>query len=296
MKYAFYPGCSLDSTGIQYRLSTEEVARIMEVDLWEIPSWSCCGASSAHSTNELLALALPARNLALAEKEGLDVAVPCAACYSRMKATEKAVRACDEVKQTISKVIEMEYGATNNTISLLDVFTNKVGYNHVAAFVEKPLKNLKVACYYGCLMVKPPRLAEFDDPEDPQSMDRLMEVLGAEPVAWSAKSECCGAGFASSRTDIVLKMSYDILRLAKNAGAEAIATACPLCMLNLDMRQKAIEAKNNVTFNLPIMYFTELMALAFGCDPKKVGFNKHFVDAMPLAKKLQTATAGEVKS
>lgn len=296
MKYAFYPGCSLDSTGIQYRLSTEEVARIMEVDLWEIPSWNCCGASSAHSTNQLLALALPARNLALAEKKGLDVAVPCAACYSRMKATEKAVRGSDKAKQTISEVIEMEYGATNNTLSLLDVFTNKVGFNHVAAFVEKPLKNLKVACYYGCLMVKPPHLAEFDDPENPQSMDRLMEVLGAEPVAWSAKSECCGAGFASSRTDMVLKMSYDILRLAKNAGAQVIATACPLCMLNLDMRQKAIEAENNVTFNLPIVYFTQLMALAFGCDPTKVGLNKHFVDAMPLAKKLQMATAGEVKS
>lgn len=296
MKYAYYPGCSLDSTGIEYQLSTKAVAGTLGVELWEIPEWNCCGASAAHNTDRLLSLALPARNLALAEKEGLDVAVPCAACYSRMKATEKAVRGSEDVREKISEIIEMEYGASNRTLALLDVFTNQAGLEQVASLATKPLQGLKTACYYGCLMVKPPRLAEFDDPEDPQTMDRLMEALGAEAVSWPYKTECCGAGFASSRTDIVLQMSYEVLRLAKAAGAEAVVTACPLCMLNLDMRQKEIGAKNGVALDLPILYFTELMALAFGHKPAAVGFNKHFVDTMPVVRKVeQGSRAKEVQ-
>lgn len=287
MKYAYYPGCSLNSTAIEYQLSAKAVAGTLGVELWEIPEWNCCGASAAHNTDRLLSLALPARNLALAEKEGLDVAVPCAACYSRMKATEKAVRGSEDVREKISEIIEMEYGATNRTLALLDVFTNQAGLEQVASLVTKPLHGLKTACYYGCLMVKPPHLAEFDDPEDPQTMDRLMEALGAEAVAWPYKTECCGAGFASSRTDIVLQMSYEVLRLAKAAGAEVVVTACPLCMLNLDMRQKEIEAKNGVALDLPVLYFTELMAMAFGHEPAAVGFNKHFVDAMSVVRKVE---------
>jgi heterodisulfide reductase subunit B len=211
-----------------------------------------------------------------------------------MKATEAAVRGNDKMRQTISEIIEMDYGASNQTLALLDVFTNRADLGRVASLVKQPLQGLKVACYYGCLLVKPPSLTQFDDSEDPQTMDRLMEALGAAPVTWPFKTECCGAGFASSRTDLVLKMSYDVLRMAKEAGAEAIATACPLCMLNLDMRQREIEKQNNITLDLPIMYFTELMALAFGHEPTAVGFNKHFVDAMGLAKKVRQIPKAEV--
>lgn len=287
MRYAYYPGCSLHTTGIEYGLSTEAAAKTLGVELLEIPEWNCCGASAAHATNHWLALALPARNLALAEKQGLDVAVPCAACFNRMKGTEAAARESDEARQNISRIIEMDYGATNTALSLLDVFTNKVGLENISPHVKKPLKGLKVACYYGCLMVKPPHLTHFDDPENPMTMDNLMASLGAVPVAWPYKTECCGSGFAASRTDLVLKMSYDVLRIAKECGAEAIATACPLCMVNLDMRQKEIEHHYRASLGLPVFYFTELMALAFGYSPERVGLTKHFVDAKPLVRDLE---------
>jgi heterodisulfide reductase subunit B len=161
MKVAYYPGCSLETTGIEFNLSTEYCAKKVDLDLWEIPSWNCCGASSAHTVDHLLALALPARNLAIAEKEGLDVAVPCAACYTHFKNVETAVRQDEEVQQEVAQVIDMDYHATNNTRSILEVFVDKVGLNAIGAEITKPLTGLKVACYYGCFLVRPPKLGRI---------------------------------------------------------------------------------------------------------------------------------------
>lgn len=290
MKYAYFPGCSLSSTGLEYDMSTRKVASALRIDLWEIPEWNCCGASSAHLTDQLLALALPARNLAIAEEQGLDVAIPCAACYARSKATEVEVRSSKEMEKTISEVIERPYTGKSKARALLDIFVKDLGLESISTMVNKPLKGLKVVSYYGCLLVRPPKLG-FDDPENPQSMDKLIEALGGTPVDWAFKTECCGAAHATAKSEVGLPMIEKILRAAKEAGADCIATACPLCMNNLDMRQNQAGAKTGESYNLPVFYFTELMGLALGLKPEELGVNRHFVNTSGVLNKLNEGLA-----
>jgi len=288
MKYAYFPGCSLSSTGVEYDISTKKVAKSLGIELWEIPDWNCCGASSAHLTDHLLALALPARNLAIAEEKGLDVAIPCAACYARCKATEVEANSSQEMQKTISEVIERQYTGKTKARALLDVFVNDLGLQSISTLVNKPLKDLKVVSYYGCLLVRPPKLG-FDDAEDPQSMDKLIKALGGTPVDWAFKTECCGAAHATTKSEVGFAMIEKILTAAKEAGADCIATACPLCMSNLDMRQTQVGAKYGQNYSLPIFYFTELMGIALGINPEELGISKHFVDALGIVKRLNEA-------
>ncbi|KUO52508.1 MAG: heterodisulfide reductase subunit B [Desulfitibacter sp. BRH_c19] len=282
LKYAYYPGCSLNSTGVEYNQSAKAVAKHLGVQLEEIDDWNCCGASAAHNTSHLLSIALPARSLALSEKQGLDVAVPCAACFNRMKAAQVEVRESKEMKQTISEVIGMEYEAKYEVKPLLDVLVNDVGLDKIKEAVTRPLTGLKVASYYGCLLVRPPKTMCFDDVEDPMTMDNLVEALGGEPVDWSYKVECCGAGHSTAKPSVGIPMIRDILKNAKLNGANCILTACPLCFLNLDMRQKEASQLHNETYELPVFYFTQLMGLAIGYSAKELFINKHFVDPMKL--------------
>jgi len=288
LKYAYYPGCSLEATGKEYNQSAKIVAKHLGIELWEIPDWNCCGATAAHNNNHLLSLALPARVLALAEKENLDIAVPCAACFNRLKAAEKAVRESEEMKVKISELIGMQYNGTNKAKAMLDVMVNEVGIEKISEQVVRPLDGLKIAAYYGCLLVRPPDLTAFDDPEDPLTMDRLINALGGEAVSWSYKVECCGGSLTNVRQDIGFQLVYQVLRHARNAGAEGIVTACPLCLLNLDMRQVQATAANNDKFEIPVFYFTELMGLAMGYAPKDLGLTTHFINPIPLleAKEL----------
>lgn len=279
MKLAYYPGCSLESSAIEYHLSTKKSAEILGVDLVEIDDWNCCGATSAHNTNKLLSIALPARNLALAEKEGLDVMAPCAACYNRFRHTEAAVRKDVEMQEKIGQIIDMPYTASNKTISALEWLVEGVGLDKIKEKVTKPLTGMKAASYYGCLLVRPQAYTGFDDVEDPQSMDDIVKTLGATAVDWSFKSECCGAALATSRPEIGNKMIYEVLKNAKESGADCIVTACPLCMMNLDMRQPGAVKANNDAFDIPVYYITELLAIAAGVEPNAVGVNKHFVEA-----------------
>jgi heterodisulfide reductase subunit B len=281
LKYAYYSGCSLEATAKEYNQSVKLVARHLGVELWEIPDWSCCGATAAHNKDHLLSLALPARNLAIAEAEGLDVAVPCAACFSRLRAAETAVRESKEMQATISQVIGREYRGTNRTRAFLDIMVNVVGLEKIKEQVVKPLAGMRLAAYYGCLLVRPPAMTAFDDPEDPMTMDRLINALGGEAVSWSYKTECCGGSLSTARGDIGARMIYQILRHARDAGAEGVVTACPLCFLNLDMRAAAAAAAAGDQLNLPIFYFTELMGLAMGYAPKDLGLNSHFVNPIP---------------
>lgn len=293
MKLAYYPGCSLESSAIEYHLSTKKSAEILGVDLVEIEDWSCCGATSAHNTNKLLSLALPARNLAIAEKNGLNVMAPCAACYNRFRNTEHAVREDSEVREKIEQIIDMDYSASNKTISVLEWLVEDIGIDKIKEKVTRPLEGMKVASYYGCLLVRPQAHTGFDDVEDPQSMDNIVKALGATSVDWSYKSECCGASLATSRPDIGNKMIYDVLKNAKDSGAECIVTACPLCMMNLDMRQAGAEKAFQDKIDLPIYYVTELLAIAAGVTPNEVGVNKHFVEANNYLNKL---AADQVKA
>ena len=279
MKIAYYPGCSLEGSAIEYGVSTARTAEKLGFELVEIDDWSCCGATSGHNTDKLLSVALPARNLAIAEQTGLDILAPCAACYNRFRNAENAVRSDSEMKTRVEQVIGMEYQAVNETYSILNYLTDQVGLDKIAAKVTKPLKGMKAACYYGCLLVMPQVHTGFDDTEYPQSMDKIVKAMGDQVVEWSHKTECCGAALGTSKPEVGQRMIAAVLRNAKEAGAECIVTACPLCMMNLDMRQPGAEKATQEKFGLPVYYVTELLAIACGDSPEQVQVNKHFVEA-----------------
>ena len=292
-EYAFYPGCTLHSTGVEFGVSTELVCQALDLEMVEIPDWNCCGASSAHSMDHTLFLALPARNLAQAQEVGLDtLAIPCAACYSRLAAADLALRQDDVFRGQMESVLDFEYQDRVRPRSLLDILANDFSKEALTAKVLKPLEGLKVVSYYGCLLVRPPQYtALWDDPEHPQSMDYVLELMGAEAVPWSYGVDCCGGSLTLNRSDVVVHLVDKLARAAHEAGADALITACPMCMANVDGRQlyrggMPIPRPPKPDYEpLPIFYFTEVMALAYGLSLKKV-LGKHLVDPRPLLKRL----------
>ena len=274
MRYAYFPGCSLSSSGIEFNLSFKYVARALGIDLIEVRDWVCCGASSAHATSHLLSIALPVLNLGHAEKDGFErLIAPCLACMSRFKAANVELEHDPDLKKKIHEVFDYKYQGKVKVLHPLEVFL-EMGLEKIREKIKKKLRGMKVACYYGCVFTRPPKVAQFDDVENPQSMDTIIRTLGAETIDWSYKTECCGVSMTLTRSDIVLKLSNDILREAKEAGANAIAVCCPLCQANLDGRQTQIEEIYKTHYGIPIIYITQLMGLAFGAYPKEVGIQK----------------------
>lgn len=282
MKYAYYPGCSLHSTALDYDESARSIATALDIELVEVPDWTCCGASPAHVTNTLLALSLPVKNLVSAEEISKQMVVFCAACYSRFKFAEKSLEEEPEIEEEIKGILNIEQLPDVKTYHFLDVLINDMGLENIQKQVKQELNGMKVACYYGCLLVRPPKVVEFDDPEQPTSLDDLVETLGAEAVSWPYKTECCGGSFALSRTDIVLKLTHDILSEASDAGAECLVVACPLCQANLEMRQKQINKKYEKDFSLPVFYFTQLLGLALKVDKESLGLHRSLISSDSL--------------
>ena len=282
IRIGYYPGCTLKGTAVEYDKSLTGIAPLLGVDLVEVPDWNCCGASSAHAINRKLSLALAARVLAIAEQEGMDrVLVPCAACYNRLVKTQVEAAENETLRQEISTIIEMPFSAETKPVSILEFFS-EMGSEKIKSLVKKPLEELKVACYYGCLLLRPPKLIRFDDCEEPQVMENVVEAIGAEPVEWAFKTECCGAGFSLSKKEVVLNLTEKILRNAKLEGADVITVGCPLCHANLDVRQVDI-LKKNKDINIPVLYITELVGIALGLTPKEVGLQSHFIDTSAIA-------------
>ncbi len=292
MRYAFYPGCTLHSTGVEFGVSTDLVCRALGLELVEIPDWNCCGASSAHSLDHRLFLALPARNLAKAQEVGLDsLAIPCAACYSRLAAADLALREDAAFRADMEAALGFEYQGRVRPRSLLEVVTRDFSEAQLAAPVRQGLQGLRVVSYYGCLLIRPPRYTgRWDDPEHPRSMDYLLGLLGAEVREWSYGVDCCGGSLTLNRSDVVVGLVDRLVAGAHEAGAEALVTACPMCMANVDGRQKyrggaPLPRKPKPGYEpLPIFYFTELMALAYGLPVEKV-LGRHLVDPRPLLKR-----------
>jgi heterodisulfide reductase subunit B len=251
---------------------------MLGIELKELSDWNCCGASSAHSTNEALAIALAARNLAMAEKEALDLVVPCAACFQRFKVAEKHIREGKE------PTIDTPYQGKVPIKHLLDFLCEEEVLKTLREKMKKSLQGLKAVCYYGCLTVRPPRVTDAIDCENPLAMDTLMTLLGAESYPWSYKTDCCGGSLMLSRTDIVVRLTGKLLQMAKEAGANCVVTACPLCQANLDTRQAEISKTLGDNVKLPIFYFTELMGLALGSDEVGKWVKKHIVDPRDLLK------------
>lgn len=276
MEIGFYPGCSLKGTSSEYAQSTLALAKAFDINLKEITDWNCCGATAAHNLNHELSVALPARVLALAEKDGMsEIVVPCAACYNRLSVTQHELNKDEDLKKRVSDILQIPLSGNIEIMNVMQ-FIDKYIADKIEEKVTKPFDH-KVVCYYGCLLVRPQEVLKFDRLEDPQSMDTLMTKIGATSMEWGYKTECCGAGFSVSRTDIVAKLSGRIVKDAMDRGAEAIIVACPMCQSNLDMRRPHIDSYLKMKTDIPAMYITQAIGLAVGISREELGLKKLFV-------------------
>lgn len=281
MKLGFYPGCSLNGTAREYNESVKALAPVFGIELVDIDDWNCCGASAAHAVNKDLSLALPARILALAEKQGFEeIVVPCAACFNRLAVAQYEIEKDDQLKKSVEQSIKMTF---NNSVKVLNVvqFIEKYIKDKLAEKVSHKFEH-QVACYYGCLLVRPHKIIGFDRVEDPTSLDELMQLIGATSLDWGFKTECCGASLSIARTDLVAKLSGNIVKDAADRGAEAIIVACPMCHSNLDMRRPQIDDYVGKNIPTPVIYITQAIGLAVGIAPEQLGLQRHFVKVNTL--------------
>ncbi|MDH7516389.1 MAG: CoB--CoM heterodisulfide reductase iron-sulfur subunit B family protein [Bacteroidota bacterium] len=287
MTIGYYPGCSLKGTAKEYDRSLRAILGALGVELREIEDWNCCGASSAHAVSRLLATALPARNINLAAAQNYgEILAPCAACYNRLVAAKREIEQHAAVRQSVEYVLEEPFRPGVEIRNLIEFF-ERIGTETIAAAVRRPLQGLSAACYYGCLLVRPPEITRFDDAETPSSMERIVQATGAKTVEWRFKTECCGAAHSIARKDIVLDLSRQILDDARASGADLIVVACPMCHSNLDMRQASMRVRNGGRRSVPVVYLSELVGYALGFDARTLGLDLHFIDPAPALAKVQ---------
>ena len=274
MKYAYYPGCSLTESAVEFDVSTRAVMGFLGAELEEIPDWTCCGASAAEPVSKLMNYALPARNLAIVERDmdGIDVLAPCSACYLNLLKVNREVVGNRSLHGKVNEVLAasgMVYGGHVNVRHLLDVLVNDVGAKIIAQHVNNNLEGMKIAPYYGCQILRP--YPVFDDPGRPSSMTGILEGLGAEVLSWDHANKCCGASLMMGHREVALKSVAGILADAE--GADAIVTVCPLCQMNLEAYQS--QARKLGAKPVPILYLTQLMGLAFGLNAEAVLLDKN---------------------
>ena len=288
-KYAHFCGCSLEGTAKEYDDSLKVVMKALGVELVEPEDWSCCGSSPAHTVDHVFAAALAARNLAIVEKMGLPtITTPCPSCLMVFK---KANRNMEDAafKNQVNELLDEPYNCTVDAKSSLQVIYEDIGLEAIAAKVTHVLPDLKAVPYYGCILNRPPDIAQFDDPENPVSMDRLLSALGVDVRDFAFKTECCGAAFSMPKRTMVNELTAKVLAMAVDAGANCIVVACPLCQQNLDLRQSQVNSLLGTNFNIPVLYFTQIMGLAYGYSPKELGIDKLFVNADPLIRRITKA-------
>jgi len=287
LNYSYYPGCSLHASAKEYDESTQGLFKALKIGLKEVPDWLCCGATPAHNVDELLSLSLCAKNLELAGGVDGDLAVACAACFSRLKTAQHKLGENAEKRKQVAYALDAPLAIDKPVKHLLEILAKDFGLERLTESVHKPLAGLKVACYYGCLLTRPAEVPQLDCAEAPTIMERVIQAVGAETVKWSHRLECCGANFTLSRPGVVVNLSNEILASARRAGADCIMVACPLCHANLDIRQKEIEEASGTRYNMPVLYMTQLLALAAGVSTNKLGFDSMMVSPLPLLKEKQ---------
>lgn len=295
MKYIYYPGCSMQSSAKSYEESLIAVFKTLDIPIEELKYWNCCGATSYMSVDEMKAFALAARNLALAEHQNgsadVDVIAPCSACYLVLMKTQRYLKDRPEIHSRVQKGLQsigLSYKGNANVRHPLDVLVNDIGISQLKNAVKKPLKNLKVASYYGCQAVRPFQV--FDDPRDPQTMDRIVEAMGASAVDWSLKTRCCGGTLTSTINEVGIRLNYIILKEAEKRGADVIVTACPLCQFNLECFRDEMKTMYNDAIKIPVIYFTQLMGMAFGINENILGIQRTLIQPMCVSK----MTRGEI--
>ena len=288
MQYAYYPGCSAHSTARDMHESCLAVAQALGIQLQEIPGWTCCGASAGHQTDRTLAVTLSAANLVLAQRMALPMVVNCAACYNRSKVANEQVTHSATMRQAVADSLGQPYDGTVPVRHFVEVLVKDFGLPKLRKKIRSRLGGFKVAAYYGCYLVRPPDAAGFDDPENPTIMESLIEAMGGTSVDWSGKVDCCGGMQNMTRTEITIQRSAAVLEMARDAGAECIVVACPMCQTSLDLRQSDMAKQLGKTFNMPVLYITQLLGLALGVSPKELGLDRLIIDPAAV---LQALTA-----
>ena len=292
-RYAYFPGCSAEAVSASYHVSTLETGARLGLAFEEIEDWNCCGATPYTNIDELLADGLCARNLAIAEKAGLDVVAPCNACFKNLHHAATELKADRDLAEHINFALEadgLHFDGRIGVHHLMHVYVKDVGLDAIKKQVRQPLKGLKVAAYYGCQLVRPDRGDGFD-PEAPQFFEDLLKTIGAEAVDFPWRLRCCGASLMVSNRPAALAMVRDLLRGAVQAKADVIATACPLCQLNLECYQQDVNREFGTTYRIPVLYFTQLLGLAMGIEPKKLGIGSEVVSPRPVLECLARAQA-----
>ena len=287
MKYIYYPGCSLKSTGRPYEESLLAVFKELQIPMEELHDWNCCGATSYMSVDELKAFGLAARNLALAESQNgingngdpdVHIVAPCSACYLVLIKTERYLKEYKNERKAVIKglkTIGLDYNGKAVIRHPVDVLFNDIGLESIAKHIKKPLKGIKVASYYGCQMIRPFEL--FDPVHYPVTLDLLVDKLGATPLDWPLKTRCCGGSLTGTLHEAGMRLNYRLLSEAKNRGADMIITTCPLCQFNLECYQDRISSYTGKKIEMPILYFTQLVGLALGIPEKKLGIHRSFI-------------------
>jgi heterodisulfide reductase subunit B len=301
MRYAYYPGCSLTRSAEPYDLSAKAIAAPLGLSLEEIDDWNCCGATEYISINKNAAYALVGRNLALAAKQGIssDVVAPCSACFLNLRKVDHYMAKYPAVREKTNDALaagDLHYEPGSMHVRhLLDVVVEDVGYETLQTRVVRPLDGLRVAPYYGCLIVRPqwnggsvdPRGV---DPEYPMHLDRLLRTLGAEVVDFPLKTHCCGGHMTQISADTAYELIRRLLHNASEYEADIIVTACPMCQLNLDAYQSQVNRHFGTNFHLPVLYFTQMIGLAMGMAPADLGIGREVVSAAAALGRIGTRT------
>lgn len=289
MELAYYPGCSLHASSELYDIQNKMVFKQLGLELKEIDDWNCCGATSASKTNDFLSIALPARNLGIADASGLsDIVIPCSSCYSRMLVSQKRLAEDPALKEIINAELSKKIEGKIRILSILEVLVPKAESGEIAEKITKKLEGLKPACYYGCLLTRfPSDVPVPDDVENPQGMEKVCKALGAEPLDWGYKTDCCGASAAVNDAEQSLLLMSRILKDAVARRANCFVTTCPMCQMNMDAYQDAVGERYGIDKRLPVYFITELLGVAMGMNPRELQIDRHFVNAMGLLKELK---------
>ncbi len=289
MQIAYYPGCSLHASSELYDIQCRKVFGKLGVDLKELEDWNCCGATSAGKTDDFLAVALPARNLGIADASGLsDLLIPCSSCYNRTMFSQKKLSEDPGLKDKINAELSKKVEGKIRISSILELLVSKANSGELAEKSTKKLEGLKPACYYGCLLTRfPCDIKISDNVENPQDMETVCKSLGAVPVDWSYKTDCCGASAAINDADTSLLLMSQIIKDALARGADCFVATCPMCQFNLDMYQEQVSERFEIRKKLPVFFITELIGIAMGFTPGELQIDRHFVDSFGLLKELK---------
>lgn len=279
--YSYFPGCSSsEGTAVAYGRSTEAICAPLEMELIELEDWNCCGTTPYSATDELGSVAVATRNLALAEKAGLDLVTPCSACYTSLNRANSLFSQYSDLADKVNECLAsvgLEYKGTVKVRHLFEVIYNDIGLTVIEPKVVNPLSGLKVAAYYGCQLVRPE--PGFDNTHNPQSIDEFIVSLGAESTPFPLKDRCCGSSLVIPEVDIALGLIHKLIESAASNGAQCMVAVCPLCQTNLDAYQAMANSKFGTRYNLPVLFFTQLLGLALGVIPKALALDKNIVSA-----------------